>query len=252
MEANLNAPPRWLVAFLAICTLVAAASIAFLLGEKPIPAPDFSAFAAGEIRKLQFFEYFRPIVTAQNNAIAAERAKLEVLRGRPNDLSWFETRWLNQIALKYAIVSEDIPVERLLDSLLDRVDVIPVSLVLAQAAKESGWGTSRFAREGHNYFGQRCFRVGCGVVPNARTERQKFEVATFDSPQHAVASYFANLNTHTEYAALRAYRSEQRAAGEQATGTALAGHLTRYSERRQAYVDDIQSLIQFNNLENTP
>ena len=252
MEANLNAPPRWLVAFLAICTLVAAASIAFFLGEKSFPAPDFSALAAGETRKLQFFEYFRPIVTAQNNAVSAERAKLEVLHGRPDDLSYFETRWLNEIARKYAIAGEDIPVERLLDILLDRVDVIPVSLVLAQAAKESGWGTSRFAREGHNYFGQRCFRVGCGVVPKARAAGQQFEVATFDSPQHAVASYFANLNTHTEYASLRAYRSEKRAAGELATGIALAGHLTRYSERRQAYVDDIQSLIKFNKLDNTP
>ena len=140
----------------------------------------------------------------------------------------------------------------LIDTLLMHVDTIPVSLVLAQAATESAWGTSRFAREGNNYFGQRCFAPGCGLVPAERSADQFFEVRRFDSVQASVTSYMDNINGHREYAPLRAYRAEQRRSGEAVTGIQAAERLTQYSERRQAYVDEIQSLIHFNKLDRNP
>lgn len=131
------------------------------------------------------------------------------------------------------------------------MDQIPRSLALAQAAKESAWGTSRFAREGNNYFGQRCYSKGCGLVPDARQTNAKFEVRAFPSVQDSVQSYMNNINGHPEYAELRAYRTIQRQAGKPVSGIRAAESISQYSERRGAYVDEIQSLIHFNQLESS-
>jgi Bax protein len=128
------------------------------------------------------------------------------------------------------------------------VDAVPVSLALAQAAKESGWGTSRFAREGYALFGERCFETGCGMVPRARRKGLSHEVTRFDSPREAVASYVRNLNTHPDYAEFRQLRAKLRQAPSPHPGIDLAGSLTSYSERREAYVREIREMIRFNGL----
>mgnify|MGYP002064425563 CR=1 FL=1 len=100
----------------------------------------------------------------------------------------------------------------LLAELRRRVDTVPIRLALAQAAKESGWGTSRFARKGNNFFGQWCYDEGCGLVPRARGEGRSHEVRAFDSPGDSVASYLRNINTHHGYRELRHARAGLRAA----------------------------------------
>ena len=119
---------------------------------------------------------------------------------------------------------------------------------LTQAAMESAWGTSRFAREGNNLFGQWCYQPGCGIVPKRRREGQVHEVASFDVVDAAVASYLRNINSHRAYADLRAARADLRAANQPVTGNAMANHLLRYSERGLDYVEEIQSMIRVNKL----
>jgi Bax protein len=129
---------------------------------------------------------------------------------------------------------------------LARVDTVPLSLVLAQAANESSWGQSRFAQEGNNLFGEWCFREGCGIVPEQRSAGKSHEVAAFDSVNASVRSYLHNLNTGRAYAALRKLRQQARAAGEAPKAMVLASGLARYSERGLAYVHEIKAMIRSN------
>jgi uncharacterized FlgJ-related protein len=127
-----------------------------------------------------------------------------------------------------------------------RVDEVPVSLVLAQAANESGWGTSRFASEGYALFGQWSFG-GSGMLPEAQRQTLgDYRVAAFESPLMSVIAYMRNLNTHAAYARLRELRANARTAGQPLIGYDLAGGLDRYSERGQEYVDDLHAMIETN------
>jgi Bax protein len=132
---------------------------------------------------------------------------------------------------------------------LSRVDVVPEGLALAQAANESAWGTSRFARDYRNFFGLWCFTEGCGVKPRQASAESTHQVAAFDSVRAGVAYYLLTLNSHPAYAALRARRQDLRVAGQAVTGDALAAGLLRYSERGQDYVDEIKQMIRGNGLE---
>src|SRR5690606_11880502 len=132
--------------------------------------------------------------------------------------------------------------------LLRRVDVLPSSLVLAQAANESAWGTSRFAVEGNNYFGQWCFTEGCGLVPDRRLSEASHEVKAFTSAGESVEAYFMNINTFGAYQGLRLMREELRRSGQIIDGLTLAEGLESYSERGEEYIEELQSMIQFNEL----
>jgi uncharacterized FlgJ-related protein len=136
-----------------------------------------------------------------------------------------------------------------LAALLQRVDTLPVSLVLAQAAIESGWGTSRFAREGNNLFGQWCFDPGCGLVPAARRTGARHEVAAYASVNDSIDAYLLNINTHSAYRDLRELRARARAEGREPTGLELATGLRSYSERGELYVQDVRSIIRGNGLD---
>jgi Bax protein len=212
--------------------------------------PDFSGWPAGEARKAQFVGFLRPLLEAENRRVLAERERLTTLAAeltqRPP--GWLERRWLLKLADAYRVDVADRKPTALLDELLLRVDAVPASLGLAQAAKESGWGTSRFALAGNSLFGERCFRAGCGVVPEARRPGLRHEVRAFTTPRAAVASYIRNLNTHPDYQALRERRAALRAAGSPITGLALATELLSYSERGETYVDEVRTLIRSNDL----
>jgi Bax protein len=135
-------------------------------------------------------------------------------------------------------------------TILDRrIGIVPESLVLVQAAKESGWGTSRFAREGNNLFGQRCYSPGCGLVPRNRASDAEFWVAEFDSVHESITSYVMNLKTHAQYRDFRIRRQQLREAAQPLTGLALADGLLGYSELGQSYVDEIRDLLRYNELE---
>jgi len=213
--------------------------------------PDFRQYRDVAEKKRAFFEYLLPMVHEANEEVARERAWLEALaeamvHGRvPTPAELGELALIEE---RYAVQPRQAtPVERVAE-LLERVDVVPASLVMAQAAKESGWGTSRFAREGNNYFGIWCFYEGCGMTPRRRAPGRTHEVATFDSVEEGVRYYIRTINTHIAYAGLRDMRAEARRRNQMLPGAVLAGGLERYSERGLAYVREIQSMIHYNGL----
>lgn len=216
--------------------------------EPPALLPDMRAIDQVDERKTTFVEFLLPLIDERNQTLLAERERLARWHSRyleQGQLSRGEVLALQRLAnrkrLEYAPQEPDFWLT--LDRRLDR---LPPSLVLAQAAKESGWGQSRFAREGNNLFGQWCFQEGCGIVPGRRAAGRSHEVASFDHPRQAVASYFRNLNTHPTYSDLRKQRQRARWRGELAGGIELASGLLRYSERGQVYVDEVRSLIRQN------
>lgn len=231
-----------------IVLLMAAFAAGYLWRYKPVPAPDFTEYAAGPDRKTAFFDYLLPLVRAENQAILSNREALRAIieRGHAN---WAERRWLEHLAQRYELPDFDPADPRDRQALLYRVDIVPPSMALAQAANESAWGTSRFARRGNNYFGQWCYQPGCGLVPNARVEGATHEVAAFDSPRQSVRRYMNNINTHPAYRDLRQRRAALRAEGQAITGLALIPALTRYSERGQAYVEELREMIRGNELD---
>lgn len=208
------------------------------------PPVDFSQIPAGKERKTAFFDYFAPIIRAENNKVLALRKKVLDARKRRN-----RDRWAARLADEYKLPGFDPGQPQSWDALLRRIDVIPTSLALAQGAAESAWGTSRFAREGNNFFGHWCYVPGCGLVPEQRSSGARHEVAVFDSPRHAVERYIFNLNTQDAYRKLRTMRGQLRQNRQQPTGLRLSEGLARYSERGQLYVRDIQHLIRHNRLE---
>ena len=133
--------------------------------------------------------------------------------------------------------------------LIRRVDVIPPSLALAQAAEESGWGTSRFARQGNAIFGQWTTADGPGLVPRERDEDKDHKVRIFGKLIDSVRAYMLNLNTHRAYRELRRARAALRRAGEPLNGHTLARFLHRYSERGADYVSAIRTMIEANGLD---
>ena len=218
--------------------------------------PDFESLVAGPERKAEFFAFMRPLLESQNAQVLEDRQRLLELQGAGAP-GFFTQRWLDDLAARYAVPTEDedgnrLDTETVVARLLRRVDVVPVSLGLAQAAKESGWGTSRFARQGNNYFGEWCFEAGCGIVPGARAAGRTHEVEAFDSPEESVASYLQNINTHRSYKSFRDARKVQRDRQTPLSSTRLAEELSRYSERREAYVDEIKQLIISNRLDDAP
>ncbi len=211
--------------------------------------PDFSQYSAGEARKSAFFGYLKPIIDSENALLQSRRARLQRLQS--GTWSKRDRLWVEGMAKNYTLAAR-LTEDSLISTLLEHVDSIPSSLALAQAAKESAWGTSRFAVKGNNYFGQRCYDKGCGLIPGSRRPGERFEVRQFDSVQASVASYMNNINSHREYASLRDYRARQRRLDKPVSGIQAAERMTQYSERRQAYVDELQSLIHFNKLDKVP
>jgi Bax protein len=135
--------------------------------------------------------------------------------------------------------------------MLGKVNVLPQGLVLVQAANESAWGTSRFARQANNYFGQWCYSQGCGIVPLKREQGASHEVAKFSSAQGSIRAYFMNVNRNPAYRELRELRNQLVDEGRSLTDTDAAMMLTqgllRYSERGEAYVNDLKGMIRVNN-----
>lgn len=212
--------------------------------------PDFSTYTRSEDRKAAFFEYLTPIVRAENDRLRDARRRLDRIATELSEegtTGWWNRRFLNRQAERYAVEADDL--QTVIDTLKRRVDIVPTSLALAQAAKESGWGTSRFARTANNLFGQWCFTSGCGVVPRKRPPGATHEVRAFDSVSESVRSYLHNLNTHYRYLDLRIKRAKLRVEGEPLSGIVLAETLTGYSERRDDYVEEVLAMIIANDLE---
>ena len=214
----------------------------------PPGGPDFSALEAGPERKQAFLDYFLPIIQQRNQEILTTRQQLQEWEQNREAIGWWDALRIQGVAEDYRMDNFDIESNADWATLLRRVDVVPPSLALAQAAKESAWGTSRFSLQGYNYFGQWCFEKGCGMVPARRDAGKEHEVAVFDSPETSVESYIHNLNSFYAYKPLRDIRAELNAAQAPVTGLALADGLIEYSERGAEYIKEIRSMIGNNDL----
>lgn len=211
--------------------------------------PDFSNINDVKEKKKQFFNTLYPLVKEENTHVLRLREVIGLYKNVPVEkLSNKQKEWINKVATHYKITSEFGEVNFFVD-LLERVDAIPVSLALAQAAIESGWGTSRFARTGNNIFGQWCFSKGCGIVPSSRDINKTHEVAKFTNVNRAVRAYIYNLNTNSSYVTLRVKRAQLRENKEKVTGLLLAKTLNRYSEEGDVYIEKISQFISHNKLQ---
>ncbi len=213
--------------------------------------PDFTDHKNVQEKKAAFFGYLLPKVRAVNDEILKDRERLLKIRDQLKDsdsAGFFDDRFLKKIAEEYAF--KDIPEQvdvAFANLVLKRVDIIAPSLVLAQAANESAWGTSRFARKGNNLFGMHA-TDGSGMVPKRRARGATFTVAVYPTPQASLEAYVHNLNTKSSYRQLRRIRATLRSRGKAVSGYALANGLMNYSERRGAYISELQSMISSNDL----
>ncbi len=214
--------------------------------------PDFSAYLDVAQKKRVFFEFMLPLIRESNANIRKERSKLMVISTRLEKgmvLQRGEHQYLTQLFKRYGMKAPFKVDTQHTDQLLERVDMVPASLVLAQSANESGWGTSRFAVKANNYFGIWCFSSGCGLKPRSRDEGLSHEIASYDSVQDSVRAYMHNINTHRAYRDLRLIRSEQRNLQNHYMGLALTDGLQHYSELGPTYVHAIKQMIRVNKLQ---
>ncbi len=188
-------------------------------------------------RVAAFTNTLLPMITAANAAIQADRSRAVAVINAQRP-SRADQNWLAAIMDRYGAQSSA--------DLLTRLDTVPASLVLAQAAIESGWGADTVARTGNAFFGQRAWSTR-DSIPGPQGERYR----AYDHPQHSVASYMHNLNSHAAYAEFRQLRAVQRAQRRPLRGTVLAQGLHKYSTRGADYVAQVQRLInhRFKNLE---
>ena len=203
-----------------------------------------------EIRKIEstkekkklFLEIILPLVLEENNRIKLDRIKLfRVLNKKNNSNS--ETRWLNSKFKQYGVVNKD------LSTLKIRMDEIPVSLALAQAAKETGWGTSRFAIEGNALFGQWTFS-GEGIKPaGADPSDGSHKVMKFKVLKASVRAYQRNLNTHNSYREFRKVRALMRERDQKLDSLDLADYLDKYAATGVEYTKIIKKIIEQNSLQ---
>lgn len=197
------------------------------------------------LRKAIFFKAVLPLVLQANERIAADRERLWALRHRARmgaHILAQDRIWLMAQAESYGTKPFDF------DELLTRMDVVPPSLALAQSAEESGWGTSRFVREGNALFGQYTTATDGHLVPAGLEDRPGIRVQAFNRLLDSVHAYALNLNTHNAYRRFRDVRAAMRTEGTTVDGMQLAQTLDRYSARGNAYVRTILSLIRGNRL----
>jgi uncharacterized FlgJ-related protein len=208
----------------------------------PAGLTDYGPVAA---KKQLFVRLMLPLVLKANERVLAERARIRSLRNRVERLNGPERAWLMETAAKYRAAAES-PRQIDFAALLRRADVVPPSLAITQSILESGWGTSRFARQGNALFGQRTWSAGTrGMDPQ---KAEGFKVRAFDSLLGSVEAYVRNLNTSGAYADLRRQRARMRAADRRIDGYQLAGALTKYSEEGQTYVRKLRGLMRHNGL----
>ena len=199
-----------------------------------LKTPDFDQIQDVNLRKQAFFKYLLPEINKQNEKIIQLRHDIKT--GKINSFK------LKDIYRYYSVKEDDI------DTLLNRVDVVPASLVLAQGAYESNWGRSRFSKHYHNFFGLWCFKKGCGVVPLKRDKNDTHEVAKFSSLSKGLEYYLRSINRNSAYQTLRKIRKNKRDKKLPITGIALAEGLENYAEIGHEYVEKVQSIIRYNKL----
>jgi Bax protein len=191
-------------------------------------------------RKELFIQIILPLVIKENNYIRSERKKLfNILNKSHNTNS--EKKWLELKFKQYGVVNRD------LSTLKVRMDEIPISMAIAQAAKETGWGTSRFAQEGNALFGQWTW-TGEGIKPAGAEVNSTHKVMKFNVLQASVKAYHRNLNTHSSYKDFRRVRAELRDEGKALDSIVLSEYLDKYAQTGKKYIKILQQIIKQNKL----
>jgi len=215
--------------------------------EKPLHSvkiPDFAKIKNIAEKKRAFFNFLSPAIKKENAKLLALREKLLTIQ-KTQSFSTNDQTFIDKLAKQFR-VKANLNTEQKLDELIKRVDQVPEALVLVQAANESAWGTSRFARVGLNFFGIWCYKPKCGMVPKGRTSGDIHEVAAFKSVNDAVQGYFYNINTHPAYQTFRDIRAHLREENQPLYPEILASGLLAYSERGEHYVVEITKMIEQN------
>ena len=206
---------------------------------------DLPNMRRAQERKAVFLRYMLPYVLEVNDRVRKQRKRMQQLRKKVkagHRLGEVESMWLNALFEEYGVTKGDFA------ALSARVDTVPVSLALAQAAVESGWGRSRFAQEGNAVFGQWTTTDQKGMVPKKREEGRNHKVRAFDSLKKSVEAYLRNLNTHRAYRDFRKTRAAMRRDDKPLDSMALAATLLSYSEKGEDYVKLLHHIITRNDL----
>ena len=191
-------------------------------------------------RKEFFIQIVLPLILKENNNIRLDRKTLFNIINKSNNTK-IEKKWLKNKFKQYGIPSKDLSILKI------RMDEIPVSLAIAQAAKETGWGTSRFAQEGNALFGQWTWS-GEGLKPKEADENKGHKVMKFNVLQASVRAYQRNLNTHSSYENFRLARAQLRDSKRPLDSIILSQFLKNYAETGNQYVEVLQKIIKQNNL----
>ena len=201
---------------------------------------EMKKIESSKIRKDLFIKIVLPLILSENNIIKIDRKNLFKILNKSNNTQR-EKDWIEKKFKQYGVVNKD------LSTLKVRMDIIPVSLAIAQAAKETGWGTSRFAIEGNALFGQWTFS-GNGIKPAAADEGTKHKVMTFNVLKASVRAYQRNINTHSSYKEFRKARAIQRDNDEILNSLELVNFLYDYAENGEEYIETLKKIIKQNNL----
>ena len=201
---------------------------------------DLDNLASVQLKKETFIKIVLPLIVAENEKILDDRKKLKILSEK-KFTSDLEKQWLRQKLLEYKVKKSD------LSELMVRMDMIPVSIALAQAAKESGWGTSRFALEGNAIFGQWTWD-GQGIAPLKRDGDKNHKILKFPILRASVKAYKNNLNTHKSYSKFREKRRSLRNKNKAITGLSLTDTLKNYAQTGSEYTRILNQIITQNNL----
>lgn len=213
--------------------------------SKPDKQPASSASGL-KANKQAFLDRLRPIIEKENLRLrtlkrqSREQFK-QIAAGATLDDE--QSAQLQELARRYRVDGDILSDKKAQRELLHKIDEIPVELALAQAANESAWGKSRFAREGNNLFGIWTYDESKGMVPRNRAPGKKHLVRVFDSEADSVRYYMRTLNSHPAYAELRRIRADLRSRGESLDSLALAEGLLAYSAKGEEYVRVIRSMI---------
>ena len=201
---------------------------------------DIKNISSTKKRKEMFIKIVLPLILKENNRVRIDRKRLFLILNK-NSNTDIEKKWLEKKYKQYGVRQND------LSTLKIRMDEIPVSLAIAQAAKETGWGTSRFAQKGNALFGQWTWS-GEGLKPKDAEKGKDHKVMKFHSLQLSVRAYLRNLNTHSSYKNLRKARTELRNKEKPLDSLILSKHLDKYAETGSQYIEVLQKIIKQNNL----
>ncbi len=201
--------------------------------------PDLKNIKSTTKRKDTFIKIVLPLIIDENNKILENRKKLFKILGKPSN-TMGEKRWLKRRFDEYQIDNDDI------SDLKMKMDIIPVSIAIAQAAKESGWGTSRFALEGNAMFGQWTYGED-GIKPKDSIGKGH-KVLKFPMLRSSIMAYQRNLNTHNAYRMLREKRADLRRKNKKISGLDLVSYLESYAATGKEYVKILKTIIDQNNL----